>query len=642
MDLLKKCRARFKDTKTKTMTMAEYIKGLPKHPEWHATAAERMLAAIGEPKLIDTSKNGRLGRVHANRVIAEYEVFKDFFGMNEVVQQIVSFFRHAAQGLEESRQILYLLGPVGSAKSSLAERLKKLMESQPITVLSIRDENDKVVMSPIQESPLGLFSADMAESLGVPKRKLKERLSPWALKRLEEFDGDISKFFVTVTYPSQDKQIAISKTEPGDENNQDISTLVGKLDIRKLEFHSQNDTDAYNYSGGLCHGNQGILEFVEMFKAPIKVLHPLLTATQEGNYKGTESIGAIPFDGIILAHSNESEWEQFKKNKNNEAFLDRIYIVEAKYCLQINEEKNIYRKLLENSDLKDAPIAPGTLEMLAKFCVASRLDIPENSSVVLKMKAYNGDDVKQESVNAKSVQEYREGASAAEGFYGISTRLAYKILAEVFNFEPNEVAADPIHLLYVLEKVVKRERYSEEYEARLMTTIKEYLEPSYFKLVGKHIQMAYLEAYADYGQALFDRYIQFADYWIQDADFRDPDTGQIFDRKLLNKELEKIEKAAGISNPKDFRHEMVTFCLRYRANNKGSNPKWTTYEPLKKVIEANLFSRTEDLLPIISFSGHGSSQDKEKHEAFVDRMCKLGYTNTQVRRIVEAHMRYTH
>ena len=103
--------------------------------------------------------------------------------------------------------------------------------------------------------------------------------------------------------PSVLRQIAITKTEPGDENNQDISSLVGKVDIRKLEHLSQDDPDAYSYSGGLCLANQGLLEFVEMFKAPIKMLHPLLTATQEGNFKGTEGFSAIPFNGVIVAHS---------------------------------------------------------------------------------------------------------------------------------------------------------------------------------------------------------------------------------------------------------------------------------------------------------------------------------------------------
>ena len=130
---------------------------------------------------------------------------------------------------------------------------------------------------------------------GIPQRRLTGLMSPWCLKRLETFGGDISRFQVARIQPSRLRQIAIAKTEPGDENNQDISSLVGKVDIRKLENFAQNDPDAYSYSGGLNRANQGILEFVEMFKAPIKMLHPLLTATQEGNYIGTENIGAIPF-----------------------------------------------------------------------------------------------------------------------------------------------------------------------------------------------------------------------------------------------------------------------------------------------------------------------------------------------------------
>src|SRR3979411_1055097 len=164
------------------------------------------------------------------------------------------------------------------------------------------------------------------EKYGIPRRRLNGLMSPWCYKRLEAFGGDISRFRVAKIQPSRLRQIAISKTEPGDENNQDISSLVGKVDIRKLENFSQNDPDAYSFSGGLCHSNQGLLEFVEMFKAPIKVLHPLLTATQEGNYIGTETLGPIPYNGIILAHSNEAEWTVFKSNKNNEAFLDRISV----------------------------------------------------------------------------------------------------------------------------------------------------------------------------------------------------------------------------------------------------------------------------------------------------------------------------
>jgi serine protein kinase len=309
--------------------------------------------------------------------------------MEETIERIVSFFRHAAQGLEERKQILYLLGPVGGGKSSLAERLKALMEVHPIYVLKAGNE-----ISPVFESPLGLFDPEqtgpqLEERYGIPLRRLNSIMSPWCLKRLDEFRGDISRFRVVRITPSRLRQIAVAKTEPGDENNQDISSLVGKVDIRKLETLSQADPDAYNYTGGLNRANQGILEFVEMFKAPIKMLHPLLTATQEGNYVGTENIGAIPFTGIVMAHSNEAEWQSFKANKNNEAFIDRIYVIKVPYCLRVTEEQKIYQKLIRTSELAGAPCAPATLEMLAQFSVLSRLREHENSNVFSKMRVYD-------------------------------------------------------------------------------------------------------------------------------------------------------------------------------------------------------------------------------------------------------------
>ncbi len=232
-------------------------------------------------------------------------------------------------------------------------------------------------------------------------------MSPWAAKRLHEFGGDITKFRVVKVWPSILEQVAIAKTEPGDENNQDISALVGKVDIRKLEHYAQNDPDAYGYSGALVPRQPGIMEFVEMFKAPIKVLHPLLTATQEGNYNGTEGISALPFNcgsSSPCSHSNESEWVTFRNNKNNEAFLDRVYIVKVPYCLRISEEIRIYEKLLNNSELTHAPCAPGTLETLARFSILSRLKSSENSEHLLKMRVYDGESLKDTRPKAKSYQ----------------------------------------------------------------------------------------------------------------------------------------------------------------------------------------------------------------------------------------------
>ncbi len=415
--------------------------------------------------------------------------------------------------------------------------------------------------------------------------------------------------------------------------------MVGKVDIRQLEEYSQNDPDAYSFSGALCRANQGLMEFVEMFKAPIKVLHPLLTATQEGNYNSTEGMSAIPYDGIILAHSNESEWQTFRNNKTNEAFIDRVNIVKVPYCTRVSEEINIYKKLLQNSSLCAAPCAPDTLKMLAQFTTLSRVKEPENSSIYSKMRVYDGESLKDTDPQAKPLQEYKDAAGVDEGMEGLSTRFAFKILSKVFNFDASEVAANPVHLLYVLEKEIEQQQFPQEVHERYLRFIKEFLAPKYIEFLGKEIQTAYLESYSEYGQNIFDRYITYADFWIQDQEYRDPETGDILDRSSINDELEKIEKAASIANPKDFRNEVVNFVLRARANNDGKNPNWLSYEKMRTVIEKKMFSNTEDLLPVISFNTKASKDEKRKHTEFVKRMTERGYTEKQVRLLSEWYIR---
>ncbi len=635
MSIFERYQSRFLSTSQEEMTLQEYLQLCRDKPEIYASAAERLLTAIGEPELIDTVQDPILSRIFSNKVIKRYANFDHFYGAEEAIENIVAYFRHAGQGLEERKQILYLLGPVGGGKSSIAEKIKELMERIPFYAIK---------GSPVFESPLGLFDpAEDAQILrqeyGIASRYLKGVISPWAAKRLNEYSGNIENFKVVKLYPSVLNQIAIAKTEPGDDNNQDISSLVGKVDIRKLEEYPQQDPDAYSFSGALCRANQGIMEFVEMFKAPIKVLHPLLTATQEGNYNSTEGMGSIPFTGIILAHSNESEWQAFKNNKTNEAFIDRVNIVKIPYCLRVSEEVKIYQKLLQESSLSQAPCAPDTLKMLAQFSVLSRLKDPENSNLYSKMRIYNGENLKDTDPKAKPIQEYKDYAGVDEGMQGLSTRFAFKILSKVFNFDASEIAANPVHLMYVLEKEIEQQQYSQEQHDKYIAFIKEYLSPKYIELLGKEIQTAYLESYSEYGQNVFDRYVTYADFWIQDQEYRDPETGDMLNRQSINDELEKIEKPAGISNPKDFRHEIVNFVLRARASNEGKNPSWMSFEKMRSVIEKKMFSNTEDLLPVISFNTKASSDDNDKHAEFVHRMIKRGYTEKQVRLLSEWYIR---
>ncbi|SIT53772.1 conserved hypothetical protein; putative nucleoside triphosphate hydrolase domain [Mesorhizobium prunaredense] len=621
------------------ISIQQYLLACREDKSMYASAPERMVEAIGEPTLIDTSMDERLGRIFSNRTIKVYPTFSEFYGMEDTIERIAGYFRYASQGLEERKQILYLLGPVGGGKSSLAERLKKLMEERPIYTLKVGGQ-----ISPVFESPLGLFNPDrmgdlLEDKYGIARRRLNGLISPWAAKRLDELSGDISKFSVVKLMPSRLRQIGIAKTEPGDENNQDVSALVGKVDIRQLEHFSQSDPDAYSYSGGLNRTTQGLLEFVEMFKAPIKVLHPLLTATQEGSYNGTENFGSFPYQGIVVAHSNESEWLQFKNNKNNEAFLDRILVVKVPYCLRVTEERQIYEKLLRESELASSSCAPEVLDILSRFTVSTRLAEHDNSPLYTKMRVYDGENLKDIDPKAKSVQEYRDAAGVDEGMNGVSTRFAFKILSQTFNYDTKEVAADPVHLMYILEEAIKREQFPKETEAAYLDFIKSELATRYAEFIGHEIQKAYLESYSEYGQNLFDRYIAYADAWIEDQDYKDPDTGQILNREVLDNELSQVEKPAGIANPKDFRNEVVKFTLRARARNHGRNPSWTSYEKLREVIEKRMFGQVEDLLPVISFGSKQDSVTEKRHTEFVHRMVERGYTERQVRRLVDWYMR---
>jgi serine protein kinase len=633
MRSLKGLKVKYNVEKPPIIGIEEYIKLLNTDPAVRRTPFERMLSAIGEPEVIDTSKNVRLSRIFGNRLIKKYKPFSEFYGMEEVVERIVSYFKFAAQGLEESRQILYLLGPVGGGKSSIAEKLKELIAKEPVYVLT--DENGQI--SPVFETPLSLLSPeDFPE---IPKRYFKYQLSPWGIKRLEEYNGDISRFKVAKLFPNESKQYCISKTEPGDDNNQDISALVGKTNIRKLEYFDQNDPDSYSYSGGLNKSNQGLLEFVEMFKSPIKILHPLLTATQEGDYNSTEGMASLPFEGIILAHSNESEWNSFKNDNKNEAFIDRVYVVKVPYCLRVDDEVKIYEKLIKNSDLCDKPIAPNTLDLLAKLFILTRLEEPKTSNIFTKLKVYNGESVKEKDPSAKSLYDYKMLSSKLEGFRGLSTRLAHKVISQTYNYDTMEIAANPVHLFIVIEQMIYNEHLNENDELRFMGYLNEYLILPYIDLIGDEIQKCYLDSYSEYGQNLFDRYITYADYWLQDQDYRDPDTGQLFDRGILSSELEKLEIPAEITNKKDFRNEVVNFCLHYKADH-GVYPDWTSYSKLKLVIEKSIFDKTENLLPIISFHSHKNKDDSKKHVDFINRMKKKGYTEKQIKLLCEWFIRY--
>ena len=111
------------------------------------------------------------------------------------------------------------------------------------------------------------------------------------------------------------------------------------------------------------------MEFVEMFKGTDQGAAPAADRHPGGQLQQHRGLLAACPSAASSWPPNESEWHSFRNNKNNEAFIDRIYIVKVPYCLRVTDEVRIYDKLLINSSLANAHCAPDTLKMLAQFSV---------------------------------------------------------------------------------------------------------------------------------------------------------------------------------------------------------------------------------------------------------------------------------
>ena len=184
----------------------------------------------------------------------------------------------------------------------------------------------------------------------------------------------------------------------------------------------------------------------------------MITATQEKNVPSPGKGPMIYFDGVILAHCNEAEWNKFKSTHTNEAILDRIVRVNVPYCLELDQESRIYQKLINHSDF-DAHIAPHTIEVASMFSIMSRLKPSNKVEPLVKMKIYNGDAIIEKGrVKKVDIKDLREEARD-EGMTGISTRFIMKAIdAAISDSDKNMVT--PISIRDALIKPSKRSNLS--------------------------------------------------------------------------------------------------------------------------------------------------------------------------------------
>lgn len=599
-------------------TFLEYLEKVKENPDIAMLAHQRMYNLIVSQgvETIKTDENPRLRRIYGNDVIKKYKFFsEDFFGIDRAIMKIVAYFHSAAMAGEESRQVLYLVGPVGSGKSSLMESLKRALEmSSPIYALN---------GCPMREEPLHLVPKHLRNEFEkILNVKIEGDLCPICRYRLKnEFNEEYERFPVETVEFSIRSRKGIGVVPPVDPNNQDTSVLIGSVDISKMDLYPEDDPRVLSLNGAFNVGNRGIVEFIEVFKNETEYLHAMITATQEKAIPSPGKGAMIYFDGIILAHSNEAEWNKFKSDHTNEAILDRIVKIEIPYCLELNEEIKIYEKMLQKSRF-NAHIAPHTIEVASMFAILTRLAPSAKVDPMTKLKIYNGEEIIERGMTRKiDILELRDEAPR-EGMTGISTRFIMKALDATLS-ESEHNCINPISVMETLVKKVKELSISEEERMRYLRFIQDLIRKEYNKTLEKEITKAFIHSYKEQAESLFNNYLDHAEAFVNKTRIKDSNTGEELEPD--EKFLRSIEEQIGITETaaKGFRADVTAYMFYVLRN--GGKLDFNSYEPLKEAIEKKLISSVRELSRIITLSKVRDKEQTEKYNAMVDEMKKNGY-----------------
>src|SRR6266478_3953355 len=601
-----------------------YLEKVKENPTIAKLSHARLYDRIMKAGTSDIHENGdpHVKRLYKDEFIKVYDFFTDeFFGIEKTISQIVRYFHAASLKGEESRQVLYLMGPVGSGKSSLVEKLHRgLEESEPFYAIE---------GCPMFEEPLHLIPRHLRKEfekmLGV---HVEGDLCPVCRFRLkEEFSGRYEEVPVVTRVFSKRNRIGIGVVPPVDPNNQDTSVLIGSEDISKLDLYSEGDPRVLELNGALNIGNRGIVEFIEVFKNEIEYLHCMITATQEKVVPAPGRHGLVYVDTVIVAHSNEAEWQKFKADHTNEAILDRIVVVRVPYNLRLSEEVKIYQKIIRNSDFR-AHVAPHTLEIASMFAILSRLESNNKCDLMTKLKLYNGEEVVEKGKTKKiDFQELREDAKR-EGMSGISTRFIMKALDNALSDNVEGNCINPINVREALINMVKEGDFPDDTRKQFLEFLQDVLHKEYLELLEKEITKAFVYSYQEQAESPFQNYLDHAEAFVNKTRVKDRNTKE----ELQPDEgfLKSIEEQIAIigSAAEGFRQEVIAYL--WASSRRGERVSYRSYEPLKEAIEKKLMTSVRDISRIITKARTRDEEQTQKYNAMVKNLLDSGYCESCV------------
>ena len=596
----------------------DYVDHVKKNPSLVKTAHRRLYDSItshGFQEMDDA--DGRKHKLFGNENVRVYDYFtQHFFGMERVLDRLMSFLKSAAHKGEESKQVLLLMGPVGAGKSALTEHIKKALDGETFFHL----DGD-----PQRGEPLQLVPRSLREKF---EKKLKVSIdgdiSPIARhKLLSELDGKYENFPVVEASFSQRGRRGVASVPPMDANSQDVSVLIGSVDISKLDRYAEDDPRALSLNGAFNVGNRGIVELVEVFKNEIEFLHTIITATQEKRIPSPGKSDMLHFDGVILAHCNEAEWNRFQSEHTNEAILDRVVKIDVPYCLELDQEVKIYEKMLGESEF-DSHIAPHTIRVAAMFSIMSRLKVSNRCDALTKMKIYNGEDVIEKGrVKRIDIEDLRDEARK-EGMSGISTRFIAKALDSALSASDKNMIT-PVSVIESLTKMVKDQIVDEEFKTYCLSLIQQIVREEYLRILENEIAKAFISAYEEQARSLFDTYLDNAEAFTTRQKLKDVITKE--EREPDERFLKSIEEQIGITGSarEGFRSDVTAYM--FAKMRRGEKVDYTSYEPLKEAIESYLISSVKSMARIVTKSKTRDDDQQKKYSDMVQTMIdEYGYT----------------
>lgn len=621
-----------RETRKKSMwqgTALEYLELVRENPELAQLSHRRLFSMIMSDGVteVNLEENPKLKRIFKGEQVKVYNFFSEnFFGMEKTINQIVRYFHSASLKGEESRQVLYLVGPVGSGKSSLVERLKQGLERYA-SFYAIEN-------CPMHEEPLHLIPRhlrkEFSKMLGI---EIEGDLCPVCRYKLkEDFQGRWEEMPVRTYDFSIRAKRGVGVVPPVDPNNQDTSVLIGGEDISKLDLYSEGDPRVLDLSGALNVGNRGIVEFIEVFKNETEYLHAMITATQEKSIPAPGRHGMIYVDECIVAHSNEAEWKRFKSDHTNEAILDRIVTVKVPYNLRLSEEVKIYKKIIRQSRFT-ADIAPHTIELASMFAILSRLEPTNKCDLMTKLKLYNGEEVVEKGKTKKiDVVELREEAKN-EGMNGISTRFIMKALDNALSDNIDDNSIDPISIREAIVNMVKEADFPDDIRKRYLEFLQDTLHKEYLEVLEREITKAFVYSYQEQAESLFQNYLDHAEAYVTKKRVKDRNTSEDLEPdEGFMKSIE--EQIAIIGTACDgFRQEVIAYL--WSVGRRGEKVSYESYEPLKEAIEKKLMASVRDVSRIITKARTRDDDQSKKYDKMVEQLIKNGYPPSCVDKILK-------